>query len=126
MASPKLDKPAARVHRDATAEGGVAVAQQPLRLTLLAQAHVLVPVELQGRRQVVHLGHVHVLGADARFLVGREGDGTAEGGPAHGADGDGGVGGEVGHFNHRLGKRGVTVDTAGIDTGAESPPWRRA
>ena len=47
---------AARVHRDAAAERGVAVAQQLLGLARLAQADVLVPVELERGREVVDLG----------------------------------------------------------------------
>ena len=42
-------QPPARVHRDPAPERGVAVAQQPLGLALLAQSDVLVPVELEGR-----------------------------------------------------------------------------
>ena len=64
---------AARVDRDPAPDGGVAVAEQALGLTLLAQADVLVPVELEGRREVVDLGEVDVLGADAGLLVGGHG-----------------------------------------------------
>src|SRR5690606_3678706 len=48
-------EPPARVDRDAAAEGGGAGTEQLLRPARLAQADVLVPVQLQGRRQVVHL-----------------------------------------------------------------------
>src|SRR5690606_35025641 len=57
----------ARVDRDAAAELRVAVVQQALGLALLAQADVLVPVELERGREVVHLGQREVVGADARF-----------------------------------------------------------
>ena len=63
-------QPAARVHRDAAAELGVAGAQQRLGLALAAEPDVLVPVELERGRQVVHLGQAEVVGADARLLVG--------------------------------------------------------
>ena len=49
-------EPAARVHRDAAADRGVARAQQRLGLALLAQADVLVPVELERGGEVVDLG----------------------------------------------------------------------
>ena len=41
-----------------------------LGLALLAQPEVLVPVEFQRGREVVHLGQADVLRADARFGVG--------------------------------------------------------
>ena len=41
-----------------------------LGLALLAQADVLVPVELERGGQVVDLGQDEVVGADARLLVG--------------------------------------------------------
>src|SRR5271169_784865 len=53
------------VDRHPAAERGDAVAQQLLRLTLPAQADVLVPVELQRGGEVVDLGQTDVLGADA-------------------------------------------------------------
>ena len=68
----------AGVDRDPAAHGGVPVAQQPLGLPLLAEADVLVPVELEGRREVVDLGQVDVLGADPGLLVGGVGDGVPE------------------------------------------------
>src|SRR5580698_5696340 len=45
-----------RVDRHPAPERGGAVAQELLRLALAAQTDVLVPVELEGRRQVVDLG----------------------------------------------------------------------
>src|SRR5487761_100392 len=97
-------QPAAGVDRDSPSHGRVAVAQEALGLAFLAQPDVLVPVELEGGGEVVRLGHAHVLGADARFLVGGGGDGLAEGGSGAAGGDDGGVGGEVGHLDHRLGE----------------------
>ena len=72
-------QPAARVDRHPPAERRVAVVEEALGLALLAQPEVLVPVELEGRRQVVDLGHVDVVGPEARLLVGGGADGVAEG-----------------------------------------------
>src|SRR5829696_1852059 len=77
-------EPSARVHRDPAADGGVAVVEQALGLTLLAQPDVLVPVELEGRGEVVDLGHVHVVRPDTGLLVGGGGDRVAEGHGRHG------------------------------------------
>ncbi len=103
MASPKQDRPAAGVDRHPAPDGGVAVAEQPLGLALLAQHDVLVPVELEGRGEVVDLGQVDVLGADAGLLVGGQGHRLLEGG-TDGVGGGGGVGGDVGHVEHGLGE----------------------
>ena len=46
-------KPAACVHRDTAPDCGVAVSQQALGFAGLAQADVLVPIELERRRQFV-------------------------------------------------------------------------
>ncbi len=119
------------VDRDPAAQGGGAVTEQLLRLALAAQADVLVPVELQGRREVVDLGQADVLGADAGLGVGCRGDG--------GAEADGGRLGAPAAWTRResvekfgisitvLGNVGVTVDTASMVTSGVAPPaWRRA
>ena len=62
------------VDRDAAAQLGVAVVEQAFRFALLAQADVLVPVEAEGRGEVVHLGQREVVGADAGLFVGGVGD----------------------------------------------------
>ena len=46
-----------------------ALPQQLGRLALAAQPQILVPLQLQGRGQVVHLGEREILGADAGLLV---------------------------------------------------------
>src|SRR5690606_24563313 len=55
------------VDRDPAADGRVARAQQRLRLAAGAEPEVLDPVELEGGGEVVDLGNVDVLGADAGF-----------------------------------------------------------
>src|SRR6202034_2441754 len=69
---------AGRIDRHPAPDGGGAVAQELLRLALAAQADVLVPVELEGGREVVDLGQADVLGSDAGLGVGRRGDGRPE------------------------------------------------
>ena len=98
-------QPTAGVDRDAAAQGRVAVAEELLRLALLAQADVLVPVELEGGRQVVDLGQVDVLGADAGLLVGGQGHRLLER-RAHRGGGHRRVGREVGHLDDGLGEPG--------------------
>src|SRR5437879_11803948 len=56
-------QPAAGVDGYAAAQGGVPVVEEPLRFARLAQPAVLVPVELEGGRQVVPLGAVELGGA---------------------------------------------------------------
>ena len=51
---------AAWVHRDASTQCGVAIVEQALRFTRLAQPDVLVPVELERRGQIVHLRETHI------------------------------------------------------------------
>src|SRR5207244_1087284 len=63
-------QPAAGVDGDTAADGGVAVVEQTLGLARLAEADVLVPVELEGGGEVVDLGHVEVVGTNAGLLVG--------------------------------------------------------
>src|SRR5947208_6599912 len=94
-------QPTAGVHRDASADGGVTVVEEALGLALLAEADVLVPVELQRRREVVHLGQVEVVGPDARLRVCGVGDRVAERrlGQGHAARG---VGCEVRHLDDRV------------------------
>ena len=71
---------ATRVHGDPVAsEGGVAVVDEALGLPGLAQTDVLVPVELERRRQVVDLGDGEVVGTDTRLFVGGRRDRVAEG-----------------------------------------------
>ena len=71
-------EPARRIDWDAPAERRVAVADQPLGLAFLAKADVLVPVQLQGGREVVHLGEVEVFGSETGLLVRRGRDGISE------------------------------------------------
>ena len=61
---------AARIHGNAAAQGRRPVVQQRLAPPGLAEADVLVPVELERGREVVDLGEVHVLGTEPRLLVG--------------------------------------------------------
>src|SRR5690348_5326149 len=70
-------EPAAGIHRDATAERGVALAQELLGLARPADPDVLVPVELERGGEVVHLREAEVVGPDAGLLVGRGGDRVA-------------------------------------------------
>src|SRR5262249_57461217 len=69
---------AARVHGDAAAERRRAVADQLLGIPRLAQADVLVPVELERRGEVVDLRQVEVLGTQTGLLVGAARDRVAE------------------------------------------------
>ncbi len=58
------------VDGDAATDRGGTAAHQLLGLALGAQPEMLVPVELENRGQVVHLGQGQILGADAGFGVG--------------------------------------------------------
>lgn len=64
-------QPAGRIDRDPATQCRVAVAEQLLGLALLAEADVLVPVELECGGEVVDLSQTDVLGTDAGLLVGR-------------------------------------------------------
>ncbi len=112
---------AARVDRDAAADLGVAVVEQSLGLALGAEADVLVPVELEGRGQVVDLGQVEVgraRGRPPRRRRGRCCRGTGEpGAPTAG----GGVGGESRELEHGLGIGGRDRRDGG-DAAPGSPP----
>src|SRR5918993_453562 len=89
-------------HRAAVAEealvdreaGGGALVEEPLRLAGLAEPDVLVPVELEGGRQVVDLGQAQLVRPDAGLLVGGRRDRVAERQLRRG-EGGGRVGGEV-------------------------------
>ena len=117
---PETGQPAARVDRDASPDGGVAVAEEALGLTLLAQADVLVPVELERRRQVVDLGQVDVFGSDTRLFVGGRGDRLLKVGPTETVVEAESVE-KLGISMIVWGKRGVTVDTASMVTRSAAP-----
>ena len=117
-------QPAARVDRDPAPDGGVAVAEQALGLALLAQADVLVPVELEGRGQVVDLGQVEVLGPDAGLLVGGQGDRLLERRARARRRRRAESVAKLGISMTAWGNRGVTVDTASMVTRSSAPAWR--
>src|SRR4051794_6878545 len=111
-------EPAARVDGDALApDGGVAVVDEPLGLAGLAEPEVLVPVELERGREVVDLGDVDVVGAEPGLLVGAPRDRVAER-ALGGRDDGGGVGGERGQVDDRVGEgrrdRGDGSDAHGL------------
>ena len=58
------------IHRHPATDGGGTRAQQLLGTAHLTQPKMLVPVQLHGRGQVVHLGQVDVVGAHTSLLVG--------------------------------------------------------
>src|SRR5579884_300144 len=60
----------ARVHREPAAQPGDPVQDQARRLPLLAQAELLVELQLRDRGGVVELDHVQVLGTHPGALVG--------------------------------------------------------
>ena len=66
------------VHGDTAADRGVAVADQPFGLALLAEPDVLVPVELEGLGEVVDLGEIEILRADSGLFVRSSCDGVPE------------------------------------------------
>jgi hypothetical protein len=76
-ASPKQASPPDGFTGRRPPSGGDAVAEQLLGLARLAEADVLVPVELEGGGEVVDLGDVDVVGADAGLLVGGVADRSA-------------------------------------------------
>ena len=79
-----------------------AVLHERARLALLAEADVLVPVELERGGQVVDLGQAHVLRPDAGLLVRRVRDRLLE--RPLGLHPAVGVGREVGHVQDRVGE----------------------
>ncbi len=105
---------------------GRAVAQQLLRLAFAAEPDVLVPVELERRREVVDLREVEVIRADAGFFVRSLRDRRPEPDlgrhPRRRAE-------SVEKFGISMtafGNRGVTVETAEIVTSGSAPPCLRA
>src|SRR5687767_1351306 len=70
--------PARRVAGDPAAQRRGAAAQEALRLAGLAQADVLVPVELERGREIVDLREREVFRSEAGLLVGRVGDRVLE------------------------------------------------
>ena len=63
-------EPAARVDGNASSKGRVAVAEHLLGLAGFAETDILVPIEFEGRRQIVDLGKVEILRTHTGFLVG--------------------------------------------------------
>ena len=70
---------ARRIDRQSSAQRGGALPDHALGLARLAEAQVLVPVELQSGGQVIHLGDVDIFGAEAGLLVGGVPDALLEG-----------------------------------------------
>ena len=85
---------------------------QPLGLARLAQADVLVPVELEGRREVVDLGHATCPRAQPGFFVGGRRDRILEG--------------QVGHRNavaaESVAKFGISITVLRVGSASR---WRR-
>ena len=77
MASPNEESPPLGLTGTRPPRSVAPSRKELLGLALAAEPDVLVPVELEGRREVVDLGEVDVLGPDAGVGVGGLGDGAA-------------------------------------------------